>query len=194
MRLKKNGKKEKWLNEGYRQFAEFGPDQLSINQISKELSTSRASFYHHFGDIDIFIDELLEFHWDVSEEFHLVGKTQCKNLMPDLYALLSKYPVPLRFNWQLFHHRHIPRYNYLFINTYEAGARAFTLDLFAQHVKLDLPTSDLYNLYKTLGEAWYSRLNPHNLSTGELQKHAEAIIQDLTNFMKSSLYSSLNRK
>lgn len=194
MPLRNNSKKDKWLDEGYRQFAEVGPDKLSINHISKELGTSRASFYHHFGDIDIFIDELLERHWEVCEKFNQAGKIKCKKLMPDLYELLSNYPVPLRFSWQLFHHRYMPRFNYIFINSYEAGARAFILDLFAHHVKLDLPESDLFNLYKTLGEAWYSRINPEDLSASELQRHSESIIQDLSNFMKSSLYSSLQQK
>lgn len=29
--------KDKWLEEGYKQFAEFGPDNLSISNISKTI-------------------------------------------------------------------------------------------------------------------------------------------------------------
>ena len=111
--------------------------------------------------------------------------------MPDLYALLGQYPIPLKFNLQLFRHRHIPRFNYLFVTTYEAGANEFILNLFAQYIKIDLPNDDLLNLYKTLGEAWYSRLDPENLSASNLQKHGEDIIGGLTKFMDSSLYNTL---
>ena len=185
--------KEHWLKQGYEDFANEGPEKLSVNQIAKKIGVARSSFYHYFGDIDIFIDQLLEQHWGLTEEFHQAGKTHCKSLMPDLYLLLAEYPVGLRFNWQLFHHRHIPRYNYLFLKSYEAGAEEFIIDLFARHTKLDLPSPDLFNLYKTLGEAWYSRLNPHDLSASELQKHSEAILEDLSGFINSSLYSSLNK-
>jgi len=39
-----------WIEKGYEQFALYGPNHLSINQLSKEVGFSRASFYHHFGD------------------------------------------------------------------------------------------------------------------------------------------------
>jgi len=51
--------KEKWLEEGYEEFAQDGPENLSINQIAKKIGASRSSFYHHFAEIDLFIDELL---------------------------------------------------------------------------------------------------------------------------------------
>jgi len=33
------------------------------NKISKEINSSKACFYHYFGDIEIFIDELRDMHW-----------------------------------------------------------------------------------------------------------------------------------
>ena len=51
--------KEKWLEEGYEEFAQDGPENLSINQIAKKIGASRSSFYHHFAEIDLFIDERL---------------------------------------------------------------------------------------------------------------------------------------
>ena len=63
--------KDKWLEEGYKQFAASGPDKLSINKISKAIGSSRASFYHHFGDTEVFIDELLTMHWNIAVDFSL---------------------------------------------------------------------------------------------------------------------------
>jgi AcrR family transcriptional regulator len=39
-----------WLEKGYAHFAEYGPRNLSINKLSKDIGLSRASFYHHFGE------------------------------------------------------------------------------------------------------------------------------------------------
>ena len=44
--------KQEWLDKGYEHFALYGPENLSINKISKEVGFSRASFYHHFGNIE----------------------------------------------------------------------------------------------------------------------------------------------
>jgi AcrR family transcriptional regulator len=184
--------KQKWLESGYSHFAEFGPDKLSINQISKDLGTSRASFYHHFGDLDLFTHELLKMHWQICEQFNEVGKAKCKKLFPDLYKLLAKYPVELRFNLQVFRHRQIADFNFIFLKSYEATASDFALKLFADHFQLHARESDLRNLWLTVGEAWYSRLDLNDLSEKTLRKHAEEILSTVSRFLNTDLYAKLH--
>lgn len=181
--------KEKWLQEGYRQFALNGPGNLSIKKISEEIGSSRASFYHYFGDIDVFCEELLAMHWDIAHNFNEVGKSTCNHLFPDVYNLLTENAVPLQFSMQLFHHRSNPAFNYLFMKTYEASARAFLLKLFTEQYSLKQPESEVYDLWATVGEAWYSRLNRDDLSASTLQKHAEEIMDTVIKFAGSRLYS-----
>ena len=54
-----------WIEKGHEHFALHGHDNL--NRISKDIGLARASFYHHFGDIDIFIEELLDMHWQICQ-------------------------------------------------------------------------------------------------------------------------------
>ncbi|MCA6078371.1 TetR/AcrR family transcriptional regulator [Fulvivirga sedimenti] len=183
--------REKWLIEGYGQFAEFGPDNLSINNISKVLDSSRASFYHYFGDISMFIDELLSYHWTICKDFNEYGKITCKRLIPDLYDELGKYTLPLKFSLQLFHHRNIPAYNYLFLKSYGATADAFALNLFADHLNINPDKEEVRNLWLTLGEAWYSRLDPDDLSPETLMSHSMEIIESVQKLIRSDLYEVL---
>lgn len=125
--------KEVWLDVGYRQLADCGPDHFSINRICKEIGCSRFSFYHHFGDLNLFVDELLKMHWEIVSAFNDTGKETCQRLIPDLYELLAKQVIPLRFNLQLFHHRNVTRFNYLFVKGYHSSGEAFLLPLFAEH-------------------------------------------------------------
>ena len=185
--------REKWLDEGYRQFAVSGPNQLSINQISRKVGASRASFYHHFGDIGLFVEELLARHWDITEAFNRTGRESCRCLFPDLYNLLGQYPIPLQFSLQLFHHRSTASFNYLFIKSYEATAKRFALDLFARHFGLIQSGEEIYHLWLTLGEAWYSRLDPADLSGQTLQGHAEEILRTLSVFVDSALFTHLRK-
>jgi|GEM_PF-1466334 len=187
---KKNAKQD-WLELGYKQFAEVGPDQLSIKRLSKEMGASRASFYNYFGDVDVFIDELLTMHWKIVVNFSIEGQTYCKQLFPDLYIRLAKHPIPLQFNIQLFRHRNVPAYNLIFINSYEHSAKAFLLKLFAKEFNLNKPQSELFKLWFMVGEAWYSRLNPEDLSAATMEKHAREILDTVIQFSRSTLYSSL---
>ncbi|MDM9630990.1 TetR/AcrR family transcriptional regulator [Robiginitalea aurantiaca] len=186
-------KRHLWIEKGYEHFALYGPENLSINKISKDVGSSRASFYHHFGDVEIFIDELLTRHWHIIEAFNKLGKEEFKVLIPDLYDALGEYTIPLQFNLQLFHHRSTPGFNYLFIKSYESSARSFALELFAKHLGLTQSDSDVYHLWLTLGEAWYSRLDPDDLTSGTLQKFAKEIIQNLSVFTNSPLYTRLRK-
>ncbi len=183
--------KEQWLEHGYENFALEGPDQLSINQIAKRIGASRSNFYHYFGDTDMFIDRLLEKHWQISLEFNSQGKNTCRQMIPDLYEALAQHPIPLRFSRQLFTNRHIPRFNYLYEKTFDLNASAFGLDLFAAHLRLELPRADLHNLYKTLGEAWYSRLDPEDLSAATMQRHSEEVMASLSSLIKSDLFTTV---
>lgn len=184
--------KEKWLETGYRHFAEYGPKNLSINKISLEIGSSRASFYHHFGETDIFLDELLTMHWGIIDTFTTSGQEQCKSLLPDLYNLLAEYPIPLQFNLQLFHHRNSPNFNLIFIKSYALIARAFALKLFSDALDLNPSYPGVFDLWVTVGEAWYSRLDPTDLSTLTMQQHAKEILQTVTRLKNSKLYLSLN--
>jgi AcrR family transcriptional regulator len=183
--------KEKWLETGYEQFAILGPDKLSINRLSKAVGLSRASFYHHFGDIEGFIEALLAQHWQICQEFDQAGRKRCRVLFPDLYLLLAAYPVPLRFHLQLFHHRSVPAYHYLFTKAYTASSRAFVLQLFAEHCGLSPDREEVYHLWLALTESWYSRLDPEDLSANTLEQHARDILKTLFRFMESKLFLAL---
>ncbi len=183
--------KQKWIEKGYGHFALYGPENLSINKISKEIGSPRASFYHHFGDMEVFIEELLDKHWVISQQFCSTGAVKCKNLFPDLYLFIEKYPIPLQFNRQLFLNRIDPAFNYLFLKTYNASARAFVLKLFSRQFGLHHNDEDTFNLWLTVGETWYSRLDPDNLSSEKMQKLAQDIMDSVMKFISSGLYSRI---
>ena len=109
-----NRSKQKWIEKGYEHFALNGPENLSINKLSKEIGYSRASFYHHFGDMDVFIEDMLDIHWQINKQFCSIGAWECKKFFPDLYLLLEQYPIPLKLSKQMFLNRNNPASIYLF--------------------------------------------------------------------------------
>ena len=188
-----HGFKQKWIEKENEHFAFYGPDNLSINKLSKEIGSPRASFYHHFGDIEIFIIKLLDIHWQICQKFDSAGAQECKKFFPDLYLLIEQYPIPLQFSRQLFLNRNNPAFNYLFLRAYNASARAFILKLFAAQFGLHQNDEDTYNLWLTVGESWYSRLDINNLSAEKMQKLAENIMNSVLKFISSGLYSKMQK-
>ncbi|MCD4736050.1 MAG: hypothetical protein K8R53_08410, partial [Bacteroidales bacterium] len=117
---------------------------------------------------------------------------ECKKFFPDLYLLLEQYPIPLKIRIQLFLNRNNPAYNYLFMKAYNASAGAFTLKLFSEQFGLHYNNEDTYNLWLTVGESWYSRLDPNNLSAVKMQQLAEEIMNSVLKFISSDLYSKMH--
>ena len=56
--------KQKWLDKGYEYFTLYGPENLNLNKINKEVEFSRASFYHQSRGV--FVEELREIHWQIN--------------------------------------------------------------------------------------------------------------------------------
>lgn len=55
--------KADWLDLGLEVLVKDGPQALSAEKLAKRLSVTRGSFYHHFGNVAEFVDELL-LHWE----------------------------------------------------------------------------------------------------------------------------------
>ena len=185
--------KQQWIDIGYEHFALFGPEKLSVNKISKETGSSRACFYHYFGDMDVFIEELLDMHWQSLQQFYTDGVLVCKNIFPDFYLLLEQYPIPLQFNRQLFLHRNKPAFNYLFDKSFRVGSERFILKLFSKQFDLHYSDEDISNLWLSFGESWYSRLDPNDLSAASMQQLGEEVLSSVLKFISSDLYSKMWR-
>ena len=188
--LKADKTRQLWIEKGYEHFALYGPNNLSVNKLSKEVGSARASFYHHFGDLDIFIEELLDLHWEICQQFNSIGEEECKVLYPDLYILLSQNIIPLKFNRQLFINRNVPAYNYLFIKSYNETAKIFTLKLFS--TQFDFKNNeDTFDLWVTVGESWYSRLDMNDLSAERIEQLSKDVMNSVLKFMSSNLYTKI---
>lgn len=89
-----------WIKEGYFAFGHKGPKGLNIEKIAKKLNKNKSSFYHYFGGLETFQEELLDFHLDRANEIAKRGKT-CKHMDPDVINLLVETKDDLLFNKQL---------------------------------------------------------------------------------------------
>jgi len=108
-----NDNKQPWILVGYHLFAQEGPKGLKIEVIARQVNKSKSSFYHHFADLEVFTQILLEHHLERAKI--IVNKERlCKNVVPDLLHLLVEVKPNLLFNRQLRINRNISYYNQCF--------------------------------------------------------------------------------
>ncbi|MEM1217515.1 MAG: TetR/AcrR family transcriptional regulator [Bacteroidota bacterium] len=96
-----------WIVQGYALFAEQGPNALKVEVLGRLVGKNKSSFYHHFADLDFFVEHLLAYH--LSRASLIADReTQCKNVIPELLETLLEFPTDLFFNRQLRIHRSRP--------------------------------------------------------------------------------------
>lgn len=60
----KNKNMQPWILAGYELFAIDGPTGLKVEVISRKVNKSKSSFYHHFADLEVFTEYLLNYHME----------------------------------------------------------------------------------------------------------------------------------
>lgn len=103
----KNTIDQPWIEAGYSQFSKEGITGLKVDQMAKTIGISRSSFYHHFADIEIFQEKLLEYHLSRAKRASEKVKS-CTSIDPDFILLMVEEKEYLLFNRQLRISRHIP--------------------------------------------------------------------------------------
>lgn len=108
-----NDKKLPWIEAAYRLFAAEGPAGVKVEVLARAVNKSKSSFYHHFADLEVFTEILLQYHLDRSK---LIAEQerQCAKLVPDLLQLLVEVKEDLLFNRQLRVNRRLPIYKACF--------------------------------------------------------------------------------
>jgi AcrR family transcriptional regulator len=65
----KNIVKQPWVETGYGKFSESGPYGMKVEILAKLVNKNKSSFYHHFADMEIFIECLLNYHLERTRLF-----------------------------------------------------------------------------------------------------------------------------
>ena len=89
-------KKQEWVEKGYLSVAENGFESLTVNNICRMVAKSKSSFYHFFGELELFKDALMVYH--LERAYGFANKiTGCENIHPDLIEVLMDYKMDIFF-------------------------------------------------------------------------------------------------
>ncbi|MEA1898269.1 MAG: hypothetical protein U9N53_11485 [Bacteroidota bacterium] len=149
-------------------FAEKGPKALESEAGRK--------------DYDQLLHQLLELHFEKIEIFCLACDEHCQKY-PDLHLLLTKFPAGLKFHKQLFLNRTKPLYNLAFQKGISI-IKQKTETLFSEYYELKFYPQESGEIWTTLVDAWFSRLDVNDLTAKSIHRMTDEIMNIILRFQK----------
>jgi len=169
-----------WTEVGYSLFAEEGLDGIQVERLARMLQLNKSGFYHYFGDLDGYCEELLKVH-KRKTDVYLEEVATLKSIDPDFLMLLVKYKVPIMFQLQL-----LRTENPLFHKAAELvdqKEEVILRDRWAEYLGIHENPSLAIRYYSIVRDMFYARVNLKNLEYPFLHKHmveAKAVMQQMT--------------
>lgn len=165
-----------WVSKGYEHFSEFGPTQMSIRKISKEIKLPRTSFYYYFENQSEYLKELeMKHKEDVSDFFQELERREAYSCS-EFFRVLEKYSLILKFQNQLFKNREEDSCNELFLKVYD--------ELFEKILCRRIPKNHSTKSAKKVMllsiEVWFSRLQLEKMTIKEKQGNLQEIMNTMS--------------
>lgn len=87
--------RQDWLQLGLDLLTAEGPGALTIERLCQGMQKTKGSFYHHFGDRDVYVEALLE-HWEQAHTLQPMAVSQAgdaRERLQMLYRTVSLLPA-----------------------------------------------------------------------------------------------------
>lgn len=173
--------REIWIKVGYETFAVSGPHGLKIEPLAKKVGKSKSSFYHFFADLEIFIDDLLNYH--IQQSRIIAEKEQnAKNIHPELINILIEHKIDLLFNRQLRINRDRKIFFDVLVKSNEIVGNSFVM-LWVKDLELNLTQKQLESIFELALENFYLQINTETLNHQWLSAYFTNLKKLVKNFV-----------
>ena len=181
--MKSKGKAE-WIGQGYKIVAQNGFNSLSIEVLSRIVGKNKSSFYHYFGNLEMFRKALLEHHITSTQQFANAA-AKCANLKPEVLNLMIELKDDLFFHKQLRINRTEAAYKACFERSYDLFQKAI-FDKWANYLGLSQQTFLAATILNLASENFLLRITYDSFSYEWL----ESYLSEFSNMMKNINNSS----
>lgn len=173
--------KEIWIKKGYEIFALSGQSGLKIEPLAKKVGKSKSSFYHHFADLELFIEHLLNHHIDQS--YIIADKEQrAINIDPELINILVEHRVDLLFNRQLRINQNIKIFSDPLIQSNKIVGDAF-VKIWIKDLDLQLSKKQVEGIFTLALENFFLQINTETLNYEWLSNYFKNLKKIASNFI-----------
>ncbi|MEO9802681.1 MAG: TetR/AcrR family transcriptional regulator [Reichenbachiella sp.] len=178
--------KQKWILTGYQFFGQIGPAAFNVEKLSNLVGLNRSSFYHYFGDMEVFESQLLAYHISRYAFFYELIKDYDKFDML-FNEEVMQYKAELAFQRQLLINESISRYK-----NCSDEARKFTeaktYQLWSEFNQLNNDSEEEWTLFRAIRDFYY--IHHGQTKEGESQTNPKDVLVLLHSYLNSKIVKS----
>jgi AcrR family transcriptional regulator len=157
-----NEKLEIWIRTGYNLFAYKGIAGLKVEVLAKQVGISKSSFYHHFADLEIFVDSLLNHHIEQANVIAL-KKSTSKLVNPDVIDIILDHKTTYLFARQLRVNRQNDKFAHC-IKISELVVGAAFIKVWKDDLPIGLPASLWEGIFSLVLEIFFLQITDDTLN------------------------------
>lgn len=154
-------KKDLWIKVGYEMFATKGHIGLQVEPISRIVGKNKSSFYHHFTDLEFFIDELLAFYLKQSKII-LEKENNAKNFNPDIINIFLEHKNDILFSKQLLLNQQDKKFRKVLLISNENVSANYVL-LLKTDFNVNLKPRGIESFFELVSNDFFLQINEDNL-------------------------------
>lgn len=170
---------KEWIQIGYENLALYGFNGLKIEQLSKQINKSKSSFYHYFIDLENFISYLTTYH---IERCLILQKKEeaCKNIDPELIAVLVEQKIDLLFNRELRVNRDKFNFKKIIEETNLIIGSTF-IEIWSKDLNLNLSQAQLNDAFSLSLDNFFLQITNENLNYKWLSNYFRNLKEKIIN-------------
>jgi AcrR family transcriptional regulator len=166
---------QQWIEAGYELFAHEGPEGIQVEKLARILGRNKSGFYYHFGDRELFLSELIQYHYNIISQF-CSEVARCRYFDPDYLEMLIKYKTSAFVQKQFRNHMEIPAFKEAF-NKVRKKTEKEVLPLWVAYIGIPQNHSLTATLWDILRDLFFIRLTIENLTKQNLHELVEEFCQ-----------------
>jgi AcrR family transcriptional regulator len=173
--------KEIWIKFGYETFALKGQSEIKIERLAKQVGKSKSSFYHHFADMELFVEVLLRHH--IEQSYIIADKEKlASNIDPELINILSEHKTDLLFNRQLRINQNVKLFYETLCSSNKIIGEAFKT-VWVKDLNLKLNDRQIEGIFTLALQNFYLQINVDTLNRKWLTEYFANLKKIADNFV-----------
>lgn len=157
-----------------------GENALKIEILAKKIGISKSSFYHHFADMQLFVEALLNYHLEQSKVIAEKEKL-AQTIQPELIEILVAHRINLLFNRQLRFNQQKNEFRETLEKSNQIIGNEF-VRIWATDLQLNLSVKQLESIFELALENFFLQINPENITFEWISNYFENLKRIAKNF------------
>ena len=179
--MKKTRNSSAWTEEGYSLFAKEGLDGIQVERLARILGLNKSGFYHYFGDLDGYFEELIRLH-KRKADLYLLDVADVKSIDPEYLQVVVKHKTSVMFHIHLLRRQNNPSF-YKTAQVIDEREDILLQELWSEYLGIHEHPDLAIRYFNIVRDMFYARMSHRNMNypfLHHLMTEARVVMQQLT--------------